>query len=47
MSEKESNDQESVDKLLSACVQLPREDGLEHGKVIGKKCKQGSHLVVH
>ena len=45
MLEEESYDQESVDKLLSACVQLPRGDGLEHGTVLGRKCMQSGHLV--
>ena len=47
MLEEESYDQESVDKLLSVCVQLPRGDGLEHGTALGRKCMQSGHLVFH
>ena len=40
MPEAESYDKESFDRLLSAHVLLPRGEGVEHGKVIGRKCDQ-------
>ena len=40
MLEAESYDKESFDKLISAHVLLPRGEGVEHGKVIGRKCDQ-------
>ena len=40
MPEAESYDIESFDKLLSAHVLLPRGEGVEHGKVIGRKHDQ-------
>ena len=38
--EAESYDKESLDKLISAHVLLPRGEGVEHGKVIGRKRDQ-------
>ena len=40
MSEAESYDKESFDKLLSAHMLLSRGEGVEHGKVIGRKHDQ-------
>ena len=41
MPEAESYDKESFDKLLSAqCMLLPRGEGVEYGKGIGRKCYQ-------
>ena len=45
MPEAESYDKESVDKLLSAHVLLPRGEGVEHGKVIGRKRDQDGRPV--
>ena len=47
MPEAESYDKESLDKLLSAHVLLPRGEGVEHGKVIGRKCDQDGRPVGH
>ena len=40
MPEAENYDKESLDKLLSAHVLLPKGEGVEHGKVIGRKRDQ-------
>ena len=37
MPKAENYDKESFDKLISAHVLLPRGEGVEHGKVIGRK----------
>ena len=47
MPEAESYDKESLDKLLSAHVLLPRGEGVEHGKVIGRKHDQDGYPVGH
>ena len=48
MPEAESYDKESLDKLLSAQhMLLPRGEGVEHGKVIGRKRDQDSHPIGH
>ena len=47
MPEAEKYDKGSFDKLLSAHVLLPRGEGVEHGKVIGRKCDQDGCLIGH
>ena len=47
MLEAESYDKENCDKLLSAHVLLPRGEGVEHGKVIGRKRDQDGCPVGH
>ena len=47
MSEAESYGKESFDKLLSAHVLLPRGEGVEHGKAIGRKRDQDGGPVGH
>ena len=47
MPEAESYDKESFEKLLSAHVLLPRGEGVEHGKVLGRKCDQDGCPVGH
>ena len=47
MPEAESYDKESLDKLLSVHVSLPRVEGVEHVKDIGSKCDQDGCPVGH
>ena len=47
MPEAESYDKESFDKLISGHVLLPRGEGVEHGKVGGRKHDQDGHPVEH
>ena len=47
MPEAESYDEESLDKLLSAHMLLPRGEGLEHGVDIGRKHDKGGYPVGH
>ena len=45
MPKAENYDKESFDKLISAHVLLPRGEGVEHGKGIGRKHDQDGHPV--
>ena len=47
MPEAERYEKESFDKLLSAHMLLPRGEGVEHGKVIGRKRDQDGCPVGH
>ena len=47
MPEAESYDKESLDKLISVHVLLPRGEGVEHGKVFGRKRDQDGCPIEH